>query len=161
MKRKLKYGDMLQMYSHQMGHVLYMVVNPPIICEHCKNVIHGWEQVQEFKCPKCDQEIHEFQKQICKCGEYDLIELVVAADNNFGLQSDGEMFSYNRLVNRLYCHCLKDVEKEIESGKLKVLTDEEAVMKKRLIAWTSQDNYEPGKEMPKWIEEMFPMKSHK
>lgn len=154
----LKYGDMLWLRHNTYGDTVYMVVNSPIVCEHCNKTILDWELNEEnkFFCPKCMEEINHFALKKCECGEYDIVSLIIACNNNFGYTSDGEMIPYNSMVNRIFSFCKKSIEKDIKSGALKLLSAQEAIQRKRLLVWTSQENYEPGTPMPQWIIDRFP-----
>ena len=154
----LRYGDMLWMQNTEYGETLYMVVNSPIICEHCGKRIIDWELNEErkFFCPKCKEEIVEFSKERCVCGEIDQASLVVASNNNFCCNTDGETIPYNHMVNRIFPFCEKSIIDEVKQGKIRLLSKQEANQRKRLLVWTAQNTYEPGKPMPQWIIDQFP-----
>lgn len=157
----LEYGDMLWMDHPLLGKTLYMVAEPPLECPHCGHRLVDWERDEAARavlCPECGARVPEDSFPVCRrCGGRDQIALVIAANNAFGLGSDGEMTSYNHAVNRHLAFCRKSVEAEIKAGLLRLLPPREAVMRKRLIAWTTSDRYEEGKPIPKEIEEQFPM----
>lgn len=154
----LDYGDMLWMYHPEFGETLYMVVNPPIVCEHCDFVIIDWELNEQgtFFCPACTEEVKKFQHRLCDCGEDDMVSLVVAANNNFCCNTDGETIPYNHMVNRIFPFCRKSIIEDINKGTVRLLSKKQANQKKRLLVWTSQSSYEPGKPIPQWIIDQFP-----
>ncbi len=155
---RLDCGKMLWMNNDQTGDTLYMVVNSPVLCETCGKAVYDWEtdDAGALECPHCGHEIREFSPFRCQCGENDRVSLVVAANNNFGCCHDGEMIPYNHMVNRVVTVCGKVLEGEIRAGKIRLLPVEETAYRKRLLLWTSQNTYEPGKAMPQWIRERFP-----
>lgn len=154
----LEYGDMLWMRHEKYGETLYMVVNPPIVCEHCCKTIVDWELSEEntFFCPNCKEMIKEFSRKQCSCGDKDIVSLIVATNNNFCYTPDEGVIPYNSMVNRIFAICQKSIIEDVENGKIRLLSKEETIYRKRLLTWTAQDEYEPGKPMPQWIIELFP-----
>ena len=156
---ELKYGDILKMWNPQLGFTVYMVIEPPVECEHCGKVLYGWsiDETGELHCPACDGQIIKFQPAVCPyCGEHDLVTLVVASNNNFHVGEDG-IIPYNHMVNTTNTFCGKSVARDIQEQRLHLCTPVEACMCKRNILWTSQDDYDENKEMPQWIKDRFPM----
>lgn len=154
-----EYGDMLWLKNESMGETLYMVINPPIECEHCGKKIYDWELSEngEYFCPECREKIVEFKPVKChRCGENDLVSVIVAANNNFGCSFDGEVTPYNHMVNKISSFCKKEFIKDIEKGKIRYLSKEETIYRKRLLVWTGSNQYEPGKKMPEWVYELIP-----
>ena len=154
-----EYGDMLWMTNQSYGDTLYMVVRPPIVCEHCGFHIKDWEpnEENEVYCPECKEQIEKFDHLICNCGEDDFISVVVASNNNFCGTSDGDTMPYNHMVNKVSSFCKKSLIEDIRKGRIRYLSPEEAVYRKRLLVWTNQAEYDPGKAMPQWIIDQFPM----
>lgn len=155
-----EYGQMLWFSNEQStGETLYMVINPPVVCETCKKPIYDWvlDEHESLECPSCGHKVEEFNPTPCSCGGNDQISLVIAANNNFGCYHDGEVIPYNHMVNRVVTVCQKSLEKEIRQGKIRILSPEETVYRKRLLAWTAENTYEPGTPMPEWVKKQFPM----
>ena len=155
---KLNYGDILRVNHQTLGSALYMVVNPPIVCEHCGRRIEDWCEDENGKvfCPYCSLEVIEFKPFPCPCGENDMVTLVVAANNNFHESNDG-VVGYNHMVNVHYTFCRKSIENDIAEGRIHKCTPQEACQCKRLILWTSQEDFDETKEIPQWIQDTFPM----
>ena len=154
-----EYGDMFWMSNSSLGETLYMIVHSPIVCEHCGCDIKDWEPNEENKvyCPECKNIIEKFNHLICRCGEDDLVSLVIASNNNFCCTSDGETISYNHMVNKVSSFCKKSIIEDMNKGRIRYLSKEEAVYRKRLLVWTDQPEYEPSKPIPQWIIDQFPM----
>ena len=152
----LNYGDMLWMDHKEMGTTLLMVVNYPIICEYCKTFIKDWELDEEgiLICPVCSNQIQEFKRPTCTCGGADMIATVVATNNNFHASNDG-VVPYQHKLNWVTCCCEKQTEKEIQEGKLRLLSHDESVWRRRQLLWTSLDEYDPTVPMPEWIKEQI------
>lgn len=150
----LKYGDMLWMDHEDMGTTLLMVINPPIICEYCKTFIKDWELDEDgvLICPICSNQIKEFNRPKCNCGNHDMIATIVATNNNFHSSNDG-VTPYQHKLNWVTCGCERQTEEDIRKGKLRLLSHDESVYRRRLLVWTSLDEYDPSAPMPDWIKE--------
>lgn len=151
-----KYGDMLWMDNPDFGTTLWMVINPPIRCEHCCYLIKDWELDDEgiLICPNCYNQIKKFVKPTCSCGHEDLVALIVASNNNFHSSYD-EVVPYCHKLNFVSSVCGKKLENEIKQGKIRKLSDEEALNRRRSILWTSSDNYVPGAPIPQWVKDQI------
>jgi hypothetical protein len=153
---RLLYVDMGQ---DKWGKVIYMVINPPIICEHCNSVVFEWKSSEDYIiCPDCENVIEKREYYPCpKCGKQDYMTLRVVNNNNWHYDSvTGEVTEYNDKSGFVINVCKKELEKEISQQKIKLLSSKESVDIKRKILWTSQDDYESGKPIPDWIKEKFP-----
>lgn len=150
----LEYGNLLWMDTYDSGTLLYMVLKSPIECEHCGFTLLDWDKNEndEVICPECSRTILEFRKKKCSCGEEDLVSLIVASNNNFHVSYDG-VTPYEHLINLVKPYCIKSILKEISQGKIRKLSHEEEIYRKRLLIWTGSDDYEPGKPIPQWIKE--------
>lgn len=151
----------LDMGAQKWGRVLYLVIKPTLICSVCGFKINNWRKDSEgyIVCPYCEQVTDE-NYEICKCGEHDQMRLRVVQNNNFGLDADG-MVELNDKVGKGISVCKKELEKEIEEHKIRLLNAKESVDKKRLIEWTSSDDYDPVKPMPDWIIEKWKYENQK
>lgn len=147
-----KYGDMFWMGNHDFGTSLWMMINPPINCEHCGALLKDWELDEDgdLICPECSSQIKEFNRAKCSCGEHDLISLIVASNNNFHASND-EVVPYCDKVNFVNSVCQKSLEEGIKQGKIRKLSDDEAINRRRSILWTSSDDYVPGAPFPQWV----------
>lgn len=148
----------VDMGDSKWGRVMYMVINPPIICETCNSVIFEWKSSAESViCPDCDNVIRERDYYPCpECGDDDYVSLRVITNDSFGYDiQTGEMTEYEDKAGEVLNVCGKSLEKEIKSGVVKLLSAKESVDKKRKLTWTHQDDYDSTQPMPEWIIEKF------
>lgn len=153
-----EYGDMYVTNVPEWSSTVLMVVNSEIDCEHCGRTIVDWSLGEDGRllCPFCGEEIREFRRHPCGCGEDDLVTLSVAANNNFGSDLNGGVTPYNEKLNRIVTDCAKALEKQVREGRIHKCSRSEAVDIKRRIVWTSSDEYEPGTDYPQWVKDMIP-----
>lgn len=157
---EFEYGDLLWLDIPVLGKALYMVVDPPRQCPECGERLVSWEEAEDGRayCPACGAEVPPESRPVCRnCGEADGVSLAIAANNAFGLGSDGEMTSYNHAVNRVVSFCGKSLAADIAAGRIRRVPPREAVERKRLIAWTTSNRYEPGEPIPDEIKRRFPL----
>ena len=148
----------VDMGQDRWGRVIYMVINPPIICEHCSSVVFEWKSsVDNIICPDCGNVIEQRNYYPCpKCGELDYMTLRVVNNNNWHYDSvTGEVTEYNDKAGFTINTCCKELEKAIKKQEIKLFSEKESADIKRKILWTSSDDYEPGKPMPEWIKDKF------
>ena len=153
---RLLYVDMGQ---DKWGRVIYMVINPPIVCEHCNSVVFEWKSsAEQTICPDCGNVIEQRNYYPCpKCGELDYMTLRVVNNTNWHYDSTtGEVTEYNDKAGFTINTCRKELEKAINKHEIRLFSEKESAAVKRKILWTSLDEYEPGKPMPEWIKEKFP-----
>lgn len=155
--REFNYGDMLWADCPPFGKTLYMVVGPPFVCESCGTVNKGWfaDEDGEVSCSRCGAVVREFRKADCRCGEKDMVTLTVARNDDFHAESDGSVVPWNHAVNRTFTYCAKALWKDVAEGRMEVLGAEDARRRKKMLVWTEQETYAPGKPIPEWIDEMF------
>lgn len=148
----------VDMGAEKWGKVVYLVINPPIVCETCDSVIFEWKSSQgQVICPACQNIIKErFYAPCPHCGDNDWMSLRVVNNNNFHYDSyTGEVTEYNDKCGRTLNVCGKSLEKEIKQGKVKLLSEQQSKIVKRKILWTGSDDYDPEKPMPDWIKDKF------
>lgn len=149
----------IDMGQAKWGRVLYMVVQPPIVCETCNSVIFEWRSsVEMLLCPACDNEVVERDYYPCPhCGELDYMTLRVVNNNNWGYDFvSGDITEYNDKAGFVINTCGKELRKEISEGKIVLLSARDTVNTKRRLTWTFNDNYDASKPMPDWIIEKLP-----
>ena len=133
-----------------------MVVNPPVICDHCHQIIRIWDAEIDgsVKCPFCQQ--YSLNPEILKdrFGN-EMMSLAVAANSDNGTDSPHWTPIYNFLVNHVYAYSKKTVEDDIKKGVLRLCGEEEAFNRKCMIVWTNTPGYGPGLPVPEWIKEMI------
>ena len=148
----------VDMGQDKWGKVIYMVINPPIVCEHCCSVIYEWKSSDEgVICPECENIIKHRDYYPCpKCGNIDYMSLRVVNNNNWQYDSvTGEVIEYNDKAGFVINICKKELEKEILTHKIILLSEKDSVNVKRKILWTSSNDYKPGQPIPDWIKEKF------
>ena len=145
------------MGAEKWGRVVYLVINPPIVCETCDAVVFEWKTTEQVVCPACQNLITKrFYAPCPHCGDNDFVSLRVVNNNNFHYDShSGEVTEYNDQCGRLVNVCGKSLEKEIKQGKVKLLSEQDSRKVKQKILWTSLDDYDPTKPMPDWIKDKF------
>lgn len=138
------------------GRTLYLVIKPTLECTNCGYHINNWKKEQDgfIYCPNCNS-VTEQNYVRCKCGQYDLIRLRVIQNNNWGVDNEGVVTELNDKIGHGISQCKKELQKQIKQGGLKLLSAKQSVDKKRLIAWTSSDDYQPGKPIPDEIIEYW------
>ena len=146
----------IDMGQNKWGRVLYMVIRPTIVCPTCESNINNWRKDENgvLICPFCDEVIFDEKYEQCQCGEYDQMRLRVVQNNNFGLFED-EMIELNDKIGKGLSICKKELQKQIKQHKIRLLSAKQTVNRKRLIEWTSCDDYDPVKSMPDWIIEKW------
>lgn len=134
------------------GRVLYMVVRSPIRCTNCGTKIDDWKKDEQgyIECPYCEQ-ITEQNYISCPCGEDDWMRLRVVQNNNWGVDNDGHVTMLNDKIGFGVNICKKELQKQINQSKIALLSAHDSVDKKRMIQWTSSDDYDPTVPMPQWI----------
>lgn len=139
------------------GKVLYMVVNPPIICETCNSVVFEWRSTEEVICPNCENLIENRDYYPCpRCGNSDYMTIRVVNNNNWHYDSTtGRVTEYNNKAGFVINTCKKDLEKEIESHLITLYSSHDSVNTKRKLLWVSQNEYDSSKPMPEWIKQQF------
>lgn len=139
------------------GKVLYMVANPPIVCETCNSVVFDWRSSEDVICPVCESIVEErFYYPCPKCGEQDYMTLRVVNNNNWHYDSTtGLVNEYNDKLGFSINVCSKDLQKEIDKQLIRLYSVKDTVDTKRKILWTSQDEYDSTKPIPEWIKEQF------
>ena len=148
----------IDMGESKWGRVIYIVARPPIICPECNEIIHDWfyDENNYLICPYCETLIEKEIYAPCPyCNDNDLIRLRVVQNNNWGIDNDGKVYELNDKVYFGLTICKKSLEKDIISGKIKLLSAKETVDCKRMIDWTNSDDYEPGKEIPQSIKDKW------
>lgn len=87
----------IDMGESRWGTVLYMVIQPPVICETCQSVIYEWRECDGVICPACENVIQERNFYPCPyCGEEDYHTLKVINNNNWGYNyTTDELTEYN------------------------------------------------------------------
>ena len=141
------------------GRVVYMVVNPPIVCEHCNTVVFEWRSsVGDVICPDCGNVIHDrFYYPCPTCGGDDYHTLRIVNNNNWHYDStSGEVTEYNDKKGRVMNICGRLLMDDIRNQRLRLMTAKESQDIKRKIAWTGSDDYEAGKPIPDSIINQFP-----
>jgi len=147
------------MGDNKWGRVLYLVVNPPIVCEHCDTVVFEWRSsAGDVVCPDCGQVIGtRFYYPCPVCGEDDYHTLRVVNNNNWHYDStSGEVNEYNDQQGRVMNVCGKALMDDLKNHGLRLMTARESQDIKRKITWTASDDYVPGKPIPQAIIDMFP-----
>lgn len=147
----------VDMGSDRWGGVLYMIVNHPIICETCNSVIFDWRSTDIVICPNCENDVLLRDYYPCpKCGEYDYLTMRVVNNNNWYYDSSNERVNeYNDKAGFVINACEKDLIKEIREGKITLYSARQSVDAKRKLLWINQDEYDPTKSIPEWINEQF------
>ena len=136
-----------------------MVVNPPIVCEHCDSVVFEWRSsCGDVVCPECGEVIHDrFYYPCPHCHGDDYHTLRVVNNNNWHYDStSGEVTEYNDMKGTVMNVCGKSLLDDIKCNRVVLSTARESQDIKRKIAWTASDDYEPGKPIPQSIIDRFP-----
>lgn len=145
--------------SDRWGMVVYMVVNPPIVCETCDSVIFDWRAIDgQVICPACNHLILDRLQYPCpKCGGYDYHTLRIVTNNNWHYDSTtGQVTEYNDQRDRIISICGKSLMDDIGHGRMTLLGPKDSQDVKRRIIWTGSDDYDPTKPMPQSIIDQFP-----
>lgn len=151
-----KYGDILLATVPYYGAALFMVVNPPVVCESCGEVIRVWDYEEDgtVKCPFCGYSNVDPPVLKDRFGN-EMMSLAVAANSDTGTDSPNWTPIYNFLVNKVYSYSVKSVEDDVRNGRLHLCSDEEAFNRKCMIVWTNTEGYGPGLPVPEWIKELI------
>ena len=145
--------------SDMWGRVVYMVVNPPIVCETCDSVVFDWRVIDgQVVCPGCNHVILDRFLYPCpKCGENDYHTLRIVSNNNWHYDSTtGQITEYNDQRGRTINVCGKSLLADINAGRMRLLSPRESQDVKKRIIWTGSDDYDPVKPMPQSIIDQFP-----
>lgn len=140
------------------GRVLYMVVNPPIVCETCGSVVFEWRSTAgDVICPDCGNVIRTREYCPCPvCGGDDYHTLRVVHNNNWHYDSvSGEVTEYCDKRGVVMNRCGKSLMDDFKHQRIYLLTARESQDIKRKITWTGSDDYDPLKPMPQWIIDKF------
>lgn len=141
------------------GTVLYLVIQPPIICQTCNSVIFEWRQSDEGTiCPACENVIQERNYYPCpECGGMDYHTLRVINNNNWGYDSvTGQITQYNDKKGTVLNVCGKSLVNDIKHQNIVLMNSRQSQDIKRKIVWTSSMDYDPSKPMPQQIIDRFP-----
>ena len=141
------------------GIVLYMVINPPIICETCGSVIFQWRQIDGVLiCPDCENVVTKRDYFPCPfCGQNDYHTLRVVHNNNWHYDSiTGQVTQYCDKKGQVLNLCGKSLMEQIKNQSIVLMTAKESQDMKRKILWTRSDDYDPVKPMPQWVIDAFP-----
>ncbi len=165
---------MTDMGSERWGRVVYMVVNPPIVCEHCDTVIFEWRETSLDKdtglyvpcdviCPDCGNIVEErFYAPCPRCQGHDYHTLRVVNNNNWFYDSvSGLVNEYNDKKGKVINICGKMLMDDLKHQRMTLLTPQESQNVKRKLAWTGCDDYDPTKPMPQTIIDKFPYNAQK
>lgn len=146
------------MGDERWGVVLYMVIQPPVICETCQSVIFQWRECDGVICPACDNVIKSRNYYPCPdCGELDYHTLRVINNNNWGYyMSTGQVIEYDDKKGTVINVCGKSLMNDIKSQKVFLMNPRESQNTKRKLVWTSSSDYDSSKPMPQYIIDKFP-----
>lgn len=147
------------MGNDKWGMVLYMVINPPIICETCGAAVFEWRSSEEqVICPACENVIKQRNYLSCPtCGQDDYHTLRVVNNNNWQYDSiTGQVTQYCDKRGIVLDMCGKSIQKDIKSQKLQLMTSKQTQDIKRKLVWTGSMDYQPTKPMPQWVIDKFP-----
>lgn len=147
------------MGSDKWGRVLYMVVNPPIVCEHCGTVVFEWRSSEgDVVCPDCGRVIRDrFHYPCPRCHGDDYHTLRVVNNNNWHFDSTrGEVNEYNDKEGAVMNVCGKSLMEDFKSQRMFLLTARESQDIKRKLTWAMSDDYDSRKLMPQSIVDRFP-----
>ena len=154
----------VDMGDDRWGRVLYMVVNPPIVCEHCDTVVFEWRANQgDVICPECGDVIRtRFYYPCPYCGGNDYHTLRVVNNNNWHYDStSGEVTEYNDKAGKVINICGKSLMDDLKHQRMFLLTARESQDIKRKLAWTGCDDYDSSKPIPYSIISQFPYDAQK
>ena len=149
----------VDMGDNKWGVVLYMVVQPPIICEKCFSVVYEWrESAGDVVCPACENIIKQRNYYNCPdCGDLDYHTLRVVNNNNWGYNSvTGQVTEYNDKRGTAINICGKSLMNDIKSQKIILMNARQSQNIKRKLVWTSSPDYDSSKNMPQEIIDKFP-----
>ena len=148
-------GRVLQvdMGSQKWGMILYLVIKPTLICNNCGQKINNWRKDKNgyICCPYCYKLTEQIYQKCPYCNEYDLMRLRVIQSDNWGIDNQQYIEARNSKVGRGISLCKKQLQKQIKTGKIRLLSAKESVDKKRLIQWSRRDDYDPSKPIPEQI----------
>lgn len=163
----------MDMGESKWGRVIYMVVNQPIVCEHCDMVLFDWrEESGDVVCPYCGQVVKDrFYYPCPRCHGDDYHTLRVVNNDNWHYDSiSGEVTEYNDQKNRIISVCGKSLMDDLKHQRMFLLTAKESQDMKRKLVWNSSlrnadkgevGDYDPLKPMPQWIIDKFPYSAQK
>lgn len=158
---RLPVGRILRtdMGTDKWGIVLYMVVNPPIICQTCGSVIFEWRSSeQNVICPSCEKIITHrdyFNCPTCQQDDYHTLRVVNNSNWNYD-STTGEVTEYCDKKGVVINICGKSLQKDIKSQKIQLMTAKQSQDIKRKLVWTGIMDYDSTKPMPQWIIDRFP-----
>ena len=147
----------VDMGGDRWGRVLYMVANPPIVCETCGTVVFEW-RTGEVLCPDCGNVITSRVHCPCpRCGEDDWHTLRVVTNDNFHYDSlNDEVVEFNDKAGRVLNVCGRSLMDDVAAQRASLLTARDSQDCKRRILWTMSDDYDPDAPMPQWVKDRFP-----
>lgn len=149
----------VDMGADKWGTVLYMVVQPPIVCEHCDTVVFEWRESEgDVVCPECGKVIRDRFYYPCPyCHGDDYHTLRVVNNQNWHYDSTrGEVTDYNDKKGAVLNVCGRSIERDIAAHRMRLMSGDESQDIKRKILWTGSDDYDSSKPMPQWIVDRFP-----
>ena len=150
-------GDILYGSLPNHGRAMLAVCSPPLLCPTCGKTVEADETGDDNRCPHCGNPMDGAARRPCRCGDNDLVSIVVCANDNFGqLRGTNEVIPYNSKVNLVYHICAKDVDDAIRTGAVRLCSRQEAAYRLRMLYWTMDREYEPGREVPQRIKDQFP-----
>lgn len=148
-------GRILQvdMGIQKWGMILYLVIKPTLICDNCGQKINNWRKDENgyIWCYNCQQITTQNYQKCPYCNDDDLMRLRVIQSDNWGVDIQQNLELRNSKVGRGISICKKQLQKQIKAGKIRLLSAKESVDKKRLIQWSSRDDYDPSKPIPQQI----------
>ena len=164
----------VDMGEDKWGRVLYMVVRPPIVCEHCDAVIFEWRETCfdedaglyvpcDVVCPDCGNVVKDrFYYPCPRCHGNDYHTLRVVNNNNWYYDStSGYVNEYNDKKGKTISVCGRSLMDDIKHQRMHLLTARESQDVKRKVAWTGCDDYDPTKPIPQSIIDQFPYDAQK
>lgn len=141
------------------GAVLYMVVQPPIICETCNSVVYEWRSNSgEVICPACNNVITHRDYFPCPvCGGDDYHTLRIVSNNNWHYDSvTGQVTQYCDKQGIVLNVCGKSIMNDIKHQFVCLMTPKQSQNIKRKLVWTGSMEYDSTKLMPQSIIDAYP-----
>jgi len=154
------------------GQCLWMVTRGPYICELCGGLNMSWFTNIDtglLTCGVCGLGVSSWHYAMCPvCGEDDWHGLRLVSNNDFGMSIGGDdVRVYNDLVGKKQSVCGNEFDRvNIRRNSLrdsvsrkpefKVFSAEETLKRKRLLVWSSSDDYRSDVAMPSWVYDLYP-----
>ncbi len=148
----------VDMGMEKWGAVIYMVINPPIVCETCGSVVFEWREIDGLLlCPDCESPMVSRMRCPCPvCGEDDYHSLRVVTNNNWNYSfGEGKVTPMNDKQGVVLNVCGKSLMDDIKNQRITLFDDRQSAEIKRKILWTSSMDYDPEKPMPEEITSRF------